>query len=66
MPAAAKANPVSTAAGSAASAHHEWIKPIAAITTRNAAAYSTPRSSAQLISPRATSPDRIGVASAAS
>ena len=46
MPAAANANPVSTAAGSAASAQYEWISPMAAMTTRNATAYRAPRSSA--------------------
>ncbi len=36
------------------------------MTTMNAAPYSPPRSNAQLISPSAMSPERIGVASAAS
>jgi hypothetical protein len=37
MPAAAKANPMSTAAGSARSAHHDSMRPRASITTRKPA-----------------------------
>ena len=37
MQTALKANPISSAAGSASTAHHEWTSPIAPITSRNAA-----------------------------
>ena len=38
MNTALNANPISSVAGSASSAHHEPMRPIAAITSRNAAA----------------------------
>ena len=37
MNTALNAKPISSAAGSASSAHQEWISPIAAMTSRNAA-----------------------------
>jgi hypothetical protein len=65
MPAAANANPVRTAAGSASTAHPDSSRPIASMTTMNANAYRLPRISAQPIWPRATSAARIGVVSTA-
>ena len=65
IPAAANANPVSTAAGRASAAQYDLARPIARMTTMNAIAYRAPRISAQPISPSATSPARIGVASVA-
>ena len=67
IPAAANANPVSTRG------RQRQHRPprvhqahAASMTSMNANAYSAPRISAQPISPSATSPARIGVASAAS
>ena len=48
------------------SAHVELVMPSSHIVNRNAAEYSAPRIVAYEISPSATSPDVIGVASAAS
>jgi hypothetical protein len=67
IPAPANAYPISTAAGSASTAHHDSTRPIAAITTTNIAEYrNPPRSSPQVTSPVATSHGRSGVASTAS
>src|SRR5690349_18921641 len=66
MPAAAKANPVSSAEGSTPTAQGDLSRPITSITAVNANAYRAPRISAQRTCPSATSCARIGVASAAS
>src|SRR5690606_19132099 len=58
-----KAQPMSVAAGRASSAHHDVTTPASAHTTRNATAYTSPRSSAHAISPTATSRGPSGVAS---
>ena len=50
----------------ASTAQTECTRPSASMMTMNAHAYSPPRISAQPISPSATSPERMGVASAAS
>src|SRR5919201_1085378 len=62
----ANAKPMSHAAGSASTPSGEWIRPRAATTTRNAAAYSRPRKSVHAISPTAMSRGPTGVARIAS
>ena len=66
MPAAANANPVSTAAGSTPIAQYEWNRPMTSMTQVNAHAYRALRITAHSTCPRARSGARIGVASAAS
>ena len=66
IPPAANANPMSSAVGSASTAHHECTSCMASMTIMNAVPYSPPRISAQEISPSAMSPARIGVDRAAS
>ena len=63
MQTALDANPMRMVAGKARIAHHECTSPMAAMITRNAAAYADPRSWLHAISPRATSPVVSGVAS---
>ena len=61
MHTALNANPMSSVAGSASTAHHEWVRPMSAMTTRNIAEYADPRSWPHVISPRAMSAVESGV-----
>jgi hypothetical protein len=66
MPTAAKAKPMSTAAGRARTAHHDPTRPRTVTMTRKPAEYRPHRVRHHPISPRATSPTCSGVASMAS
>ncbi len=61
MPQAAKANPMSSAAGAARIAHGDWTRPRTAMTMTNAVAYRKLRVSAHTTSPSAMSPTPSGV-----
>src|SRR5450756_2389437 len=63
IPTAANAQPIRVAAGTASRAHHVVTAPAKPATSRNAPEYTRPRSSAQVISPIATSRGPRGVAS---
>lgn len=61
-PAAANVKAISSAPGRISSAHGEWTRPKAATAAPKTTVTAVPRSSAQTISPRATSRIRRGVA----
>ena len=61
IPTAPKANPTSSAAGTASRTHGDTTSPRTTRTTMNPIAYSPPRMSAQTSSPTAMSPADSGV-----
>src|SRR5580765_6762026 len=62
----ANVKPMSTAAGTASSAHHDGTSPNSSIVNRNTVEYIAPRINADAISPVAMSPAPTGVATTAS
>src|SRR5262245_32459270 len=65
-PAPANPNPISTAPGTASTAHHDSTTPKNSIVIKKPVEYTAPRISAQRTSPTATSATPTGVASTAS